>query len=71
MFDLKVLVPWAKSAAKSISAFSKDVPQIQMSQTSVIILIGPAVLAAKSEASTFHGRPDLFPYPLIFVFLTF
>lgn len=37
----------------------------------MIILIDPAVLAAKSKASAFYGKPDLFPYPLIFLFLTF
>lgn len=31
-----------------------------MSWASVIILIGPAVLAAKSKAAAFHGRPDFF-----------
>lgn len=61
MFNLKVLVPWGKSAAKSTSAFSKDVPHIRMSQASVIILIDSAVLTAKSKAATFHGRPDLSP----------
>lgn len=42
-----------------------------MSRDPVIILIDPAVLAAKSKASAFYGKPDLFPYPLIFLFLTF
>lgn len=42
-----------------------------MSWASVIILIGPAVLAAKSKAAAFHGRPDFFSYPLIILFQTF
>lgn len=42
-----------------------------MSWAPVIILIDRAVLAAKSKAATFHGRPDLFPCCLIFLLLIF